>query len=65
MFHSAELTKAIHVDRVREIERISREHRLLRATDEDWVAPALRAVSKRSSAERRPLPRGGSACEPA
>jgi hypothetical protein len=65
MFHSAELAKAIHVDRVREIERLSHEQRLLRATDEDWVAPELRAVSKLSSAERRPLRRGGSACEPA
>jgi hypothetical protein len=65
MFHSVELANAIHVDRVREIERTSRERRLMRVTDEGWAAPELRALSKVSSADGRPLRQGRSACEPA
>ena len=44
MFHSETLAWAIHADRVRDLERKAREHRLLVAADEP-VAPA-QAVSR-------------------
>jgi hypothetical protein len=65
MFHSSELAKAIHADRIREIEQVSRERRLLQATDEPWFTTDLRAVSKPSAAKRAPFGRSGSAREPA
>jgi hypothetical protein len=65
MFHSSELAKAIQADRIREIEQVIRERRLLQATDEPWISPDLRGASKPSAVERAPFGRSGSAREPA
>jgi len=65
MFHSMELVKAIHADRMREIERVLRVRRLL-----ETAIGADNTTTITSSADR-PIPvagpasRGGSACEPA
>lgn len=66
MFHSEELAKAIHDDRVRQIERISRERRLLQDLAEAETAAREAMQSVRSIRVPAPVARdGGSACEPA
>jgi hypothetical protein len=65
MFHSSALAKAIHDDRLREIERLARNRRLLQASDEAWSAPGLSEAPKASEASRAAIRRSGSACEPA
>jgi hypothetical protein len=65
MFHSEALAKAIHDDRVRQIERTSREQRLLHQPDE-VEAPAFEITdSARAFRVRGQAARSGSACEPA
>ena len=60
MFHSETLARAIHADRVRDLERAARDHLLLVAPDP--VAEPVRSESLRQVAEtRRPAARGGSA----
>lgn len=65
MFHSEQLARTIHDDRVREIERTSRERLLLQAPDEA-EAPTVKATES-TGAFRVPAPAigGGSAREPA
>jgi hypothetical protein len=66
MFHSEVLAKAIHDDRIRQIERIARERRLLRALDEAETAATGVTDPLRSIRVPNPVARGGgSACEPA
>jgi len=65
MFHSEALARAIHDDRVREIERTSRERRLLQAPDQAETAASNGTDPDRSFRVRTPASRGGSACEPA
>jgi hypothetical protein len=65
MFHSEALAKAIHDDRIREIERTSRERRLLQAPDEVEASATGATESARSFRVATPATRGGSACEPA
>jgi hypothetical protein len=66
MFHSEELAKAIHHDRIREIERISRERRLLQDLAEAETAAREERLSVRSIHVPAQVARGGgSACEPA
>jgi hypothetical protein len=65
MFHSGALAKAIHDDRLREIERVTRDRRLLMASDEAWTAPELPPAPKPLQARRAAVGRSGSACEPA
>jgi hypothetical protein len=64
MFHSMELVKAIHADRMREIERVLRDRRLLETTigsdKTTFASSAGRAIQVAG-----PASRGGSACEPA
>ena len=65
MFYSEALAKAIHDDRVRQIERTTRERRMLQAPDEaEPTAPGV-TNSGRSFRVATPVSRGGSACEPA
>jgi hypothetical protein len=65
MLHLELLARAIHDDRVREIERASRVRWLLRAPDEAETAAPKGTLPARSL----PLPgtaaRSGSTCEPA
>jgi hypothetical protein len=64
MFHSEALAKVIHDDRVRQIERTTRERRMLQVPDEgESTAPGT--GSARSFRVATPISRGGSACEPA
>jgi hypothetical protein len=66
MFHSEELAKAIHDDRIRQIERIARERRLLQALDEAETAVTEATDPLRSIRVPTRVARGGgSACEPA
>jgi hypothetical protein len=66
MFHSGVfLAKAIHDDRVREMERAVRDRRLLQPTDESFASTDLRAASKAAPAKSAPLGRSASAREPA
>ena len=65
MFHSEALAKAIHDDRVREIERTARERLMLQAPDEAETAAARETDTARSFRAPAPVARGGSACEPA
>jgi hypothetical protein len=66
MFHSVELAKAIHNDRIREIERIARERRLLQDLNEAEMAATGATDPVRSLRVPAPVARGGgSACEPA
>jgi hypothetical protein len=65
MFLSSALAKAIHDDRLREIERLARDRRLLQASDEAWSAPGLSEAPKASESGRAAVRRSGSACEPA
>ena len=65
MFHSEALAKAIHDDRVREIERTSRERRLLQAPDQADTMVPDGTDPARSFRVPNPATRGGSACEPA
>jgi hypothetical protein len=59
MFHSESLARAIHADRVREIERATRDHRLLAAAEiPEETAPPARIP--RSPATCRPAARDGS-----
>jgi len=65
MFHSEALARAIHNDRVREIERTSRERRLLQAPDQADLAAPNETDPARSFRVQTPATRSGSACEPA
>jgi hypothetical protein len=66
MFHSEVLAKAIHDDRMRQIERIALERRLLRAPDEAETAATEGTDPLRSIRVPTRVARGGgSACEPA
>ena len=61
MFQSETLARAIHADRVRDLERAARDHRLLAAADEPvplepepevlvWVAPTTKRAACGDSA---------------
>jgi hypothetical protein len=65
MFYSEALAKAIHDDRVREIERASRVRWLLRAPDEAEIMASKGTIPARSLPVPGPAARSGSACEPA
>ena len=65
MFYSEALAKVIHDDRVRQIERTTRERRLLQAPDEAETAASDGTDAARSFRVPTPAARGGSACEPA
>jgi hypothetical protein len=65
MFHSEALAKAIHADRVREIERTSRERRLLQPPDQVDLTVPNGTDAAHSFRVPTPASRGGSACEPA
>ena len=65
MFHSEALAKAIHDDRVRQIERTTRERRMLQAPDEAEPTAPGGTDPTRSFRVATPVSRGGSACEPA
>jgi hypothetical protein len=65
MFHSIELVKAIHDDRVREIERTVRDRRAVLPSMDGWTTPEIRPVAQPSAIRPATLRRGGSACEPA
>jgi hypothetical protein len=64
MFHSVELAKAIHGERVREMERVLRDRRLLEPASD--AAQATLATSEPGRAIRVAATpaRGSSACEP-
>ena len=65
MFYSEALAKAIHDDRVRQIERTTRERRMLQPPDEaEPTGPGVTNPA-RSFRVATPVSRGGSACEPA
>ena len=64
MFHSVELVKAIHGDRVWEMERVLRDRRLLEpAGDAAQVTLAASEPGRAIRVAATPA-RGGSACEP-
>jgi hypothetical protein len=68
MFHSMELLKAIHDDRVREIERTIRDRRLMHPDQaEDEVTTPVNERITAAPVIRGPgsVARSGSACEPA
>ena len=65
MFHSEALAKAIHDDRVRQIERTSREHRLLQRPEEIQSTNSEVIGSAQGFRVRGQAARSGSACEPA
>jgi hypothetical protein len=65
MFHSEALAKVIHDDRVRQIERTTRERRMLQVPDEVDATAPNGTGSARSFRVATPISRGGSACEPA
>jgi len=67
MFHSMEVLKAIHNDRVREIERAVRDRRLLHPEAEGDVSTPVIMRPMAAPAMRVPgsVARSGSACEPA
>jgi hypothetical protein len=65
MFHLELLARAIHDDRVREIERASRARWLLRAPDEADTATSKGTIPARSLPLAGPVARSGSTCEPA
>jgi hypothetical protein len=65
MFYSEALAKAIHDDRVRQIERTTRERRMLQAPDEAEPTAPGGTNPARSFRVATPVSRGGSACEPA
>jgi hypothetical protein len=59
------LARAIHDDRVRDMERILRDRRLLQAPDETESAAVPRTTPARPVQVSESVARGGSACEPA
>jgi hypothetical protein len=64
MFHSETLGRAIHADRVRDLERAAREHRLLAASaDERFDRPPEVRIQAVASAKRPAC--GDSAGQPA
>jgi len=65
MFHSEALAKVINDDRVRQIERTTRERRMLQVPDEVEPTAPNGTGSARSFRVATPISRGGSACEPA
>jgi len=67
MFHSMEVLKAIHDDRVREIERAVRDRRLLHPeADGDVSTPVImRTTATPAMRGSSSVARSGSACEPA
>jgi hypothetical protein len=65
MFHSELLAKAIHDDRVREIERASRVRWLLRAPEDAETATSKETLPARSVSHPGTVARSGSTCEPA
>ncbi len=65
MLHSEALAKVIHDDRVRQIERTTRERRMLQAPDEVESTAPNGTESARSFRVATPVSHGGSACEPA
>jgi hypothetical protein len=66
MFRSIDLMKAMHDDRVREIERDLRVRRLLDGSDESSTATTpLGAPAVSARVDSRRVARGGSAAEPA
>lgn len=59
MFHSMEVLKAIHDDRVREIERAVRDRRLLHPEPEgDVSTPVVRTVAAPAMRGRSSVARG-------
>jgi hypothetical protein len=55
MFHSEAVGRAIHADRVRELERAARDHRLLTANDETPFVQAVPTVIRTIRAPKRPV----------
>jgi len=64
MLHSETLARVIHADRVRDLERSARDHRLLSGSTEP-VAPSLSSSFVRSVPGARRNPCGDSANVPA
>jgi hypothetical protein len=62
MFHAEMVVRAIHADRVRDLERAARDHRLLAANDE--IVPARLPTNRVAPASSRPAC-GDSAGQPA
>jgi hypothetical protein len=44
MFNSETVSRAIHADRIRDLERAARDHRLLATSDETSVGPRRQAT---------------------
>src|SRR5258708_36695269 len=66
MFHSMEVLKAIHDDRLREIERAVRDRRLLHPDPDEAVSPVIvRTTATPALRAAGSAVRSGSACEPA
>jgi hypothetical protein len=63
MFHSEAVGRAIHADRVRELERAARDHRLLTANDETPFIPLPTAARTTPAAKRQAC--GDAAGQPA
>ena len=64
MLHSVELVKAIHADRVREMERVLRDRRLLEPSSDAALAMLATSEPGRAIRVAATPARGGSACEP-
>jgi len=54
MFHSEAVGRAIHADRVRDLERAARDHRLLIANDDTPFIPTAPTVVRTTPAMKRP-----------
>jgi hypothetical protein len=54
MFHSEAVGRAIHADRVRDLERAAREHRLLIANDETPFRQTSPIAVRATQATKRP-----------
>ena len=55
MFHSEAVGRAIHADRVRDLERAARDHRLLIANDETPFVQAASTVVRLIPAAKLPV----------
>jgi hypothetical protein len=66
MFHSMEVLKAIHDDRLREIARAVRDRRLLHPDPDEAGTPVIvRTTATPAVRDAGSVVRSGSACKPA
>jgi hypothetical protein len=63
MFHSMELVKAIQADRMREMERVLRDRRLLETALGSDKTSTVASSAGRPIQVAAPASRGGSTCE--